>query len=519
MQNTTKYLQIFIADSRKELTEMNGLLQNLETNRDNAGLINDLFRKAHSLKGMAATMGFTHLSEVSHAIEEPLNEIREGKAKLTRGTVDLLYEGVGFLEELVNEAIGGAPARSDYKSFIGRLKGQVDGEKPVLPEEQSNISYEPPKLIPVDTKTLDDLINIVGEMILHRGRLMELSRPLSSHELEEEIQFLGSLVRDLYDQVIKLRMMPIASATDFLHRMARALAQGQQKEIDFCVEGEKGIKLDRTILGELMDPLIHLIRNAVDHGIELPSLIKEKGKAPGRIWLRFSREREMVRVEVEDNGRGIHVPKIKDQARKKRIISEKEVACLSDEDTLMLLCRPGFTTSQQVTEISGRGVGLDVVRDRVEKLGGSIQISSIPDTGTKVTLHIPSTTQIIFALLVKVNIHIFALPASSVLATTTLNLNGLQGCLIFHDENIPLVLMKDLLRIEEHSGGAETSSPIIVVEVGGKRVGMIVDEILTMEQIFVKPLGKPLDRIEGLFGATILGDGKVALVLDLERLR
>jgi two-component system chemotaxis sensor kinase CheA len=229
--------------------------------------------------------------------------------------------------------------------------------------------------------------------------------------------------------------------------------------------------------------------------------------------------RDLVKVEVEDNGRGISVPTIKQYASKGSIISAKEIESLSDGDALMLLCRPGFTTSPQVTEISGRGVGLDVVRDRVEKLGGTIQISSIPDMGTKVSLHIPSTTQIIFAFLVTAQNQIFALPASSVIAAATLSPSGLQPRLNFHDEDIPLVSLKDLLKIEGNSGGSALSSRVVIVEVGGQKVGLIVDEILTMEQIFVKPLGKPLDRVDGFFGATILGNGKVVLVLDLERLR
>ncbi|MFH0811682.1 MAG: ATP-binding protein [Pseudomonadota bacterium] len=519
MGNTSKYIQIFMTDSRKELEEMNRILQSLEKSSNNPNLINDLFRKAHSLKGMAATMGFARLAELSHALEEPLNKIRDGQAALTKDTIGLLFEGVGLLEGLVQEAINDSHPHIDYQNFISRLQDKTHPAGPLASPAKSLITYQPPKFISVETQTLDSLINVVGEMIIHRSRLTELSRPLSSYELDEEMQSLENLIRELYNQVIKLRMMPVAPVTDFLYRTVRELAQSQGKDIALHIEGDKEIRLDRTIIEGLMDPLIHLIRNAIDHGIEPPTLRREKGKPRGAIWVRFAKERDMVRVEVEDNGQGIEVVKVKDLAVKKGIMKKELSELTRDEDALMLLCTPGFTTSQQVTDISGRGVGLDVVKDRVETLGGSLHIHSTPEVGSTFILKIPATTHIIYALLIKLNAQVFALPIPHVLATTKINLKGAQHSFIFQNEEVSLVPTKELLKMGEPSKGVRAYSPVAVVEIRGRKSGLMVDEILGIEQIFVKPLGKPLNKIEGLFGVTTLGDGRMVLVLDLERLR
>jgi len=297
------------------------------------------------------------------------------------------------------------------------------------------------------------------------------------------------------------------------------VAINQGKEIDFQTEGDREIELDSTVLDELMAPLIHLIRNAVDHGVEVPALREARGKSKGKVHLRFLKEKDMVRIEVEDDGQGINISQVKQAAVTKRIITKDRADLLTDEEIFMLLCTPGFSTSKKVTDISGRGVGLDVVKEKVDKLGGSMQIFSNYEAGTKFILKIPTTSHIIFALLISLNSHLFAIPLPKVLAITNVNGKGSSKSFTFQEEEIQLIRLKDLLKISHRSQKEPTNPPVIISEIEGKKVGLIVDALVKIDQIFVKPLGKLLNKIDGFYGATIFGDGRMVLVLDVERLR
>ena len=313
-------------------------------------------------------------------------------------------------------------------------------------------------------------------------------------------------------------MMPFSLITDFVYRTVRDLAKRQDKEVDFSIEGDKEIELDRTVAEALIDPLIHLIRNAVDHGIESPSVRQEKGKSIGRVNVRFSKERDMIKVEVEDDGQGIDLARVKKKALERGTINEKTLASLSEEAILMLLCEPGFSTSCTVTDVSGRGVGLDVVKSSVESLGGSIYISTKLGAGSRFALKVPATTHIIFALLIRSDSQVFAVPTSKIQATTKINTKSIHDSFIFHDTQVSLVHLRDLLMVDDLARNDSSLCPVIITETEGKKIGVLVDEILRVEQIYVKPLGSPLDKIDGLYGVTILGDGRIVLVIDLERL-
>jgi two-component system, chemotaxis family, sensor kinase CheA len=518
MPNMSKYLQIFATDSRKELAELNHVLLEVEKQPQDSELINALFRKAHSLKGMAATMGFERLSEVCHALEEPLNRIRGGKSSLGKETIELLFQGADLLATLVEEAIAGSTPTVEYREFIDLLKTHTAPKAEPLRKEKPLARYQPPSTVPVDTHTLDELINIVGEMILRRNRLIELNRPFLSHELEEEMQHLDTLIRDLYSQVLKIRMLPLSTATELLRRVVRDLAQSEGKELDFTLEGDKQIELDRTVIEELMDPLIHLVRNAVDHGIELPAVRREKGKGKGTIRMGFSKEKEMVRIEVEDDGEGVDVATVREQAVIKEFVSREKADMMDEDEVFALLFKPGFTTSRRITTVSGRGVGLDVVKERLERLGGSVQVRSRPEKGTVFVLKAPTSTHIIFALLVRVNAQVYAIPLTKVLATAKAKVGRGQNSFLLHDEEVELLTLREILGISRESQRTGACAPVVIAESRGRKLGLAVDELVAIDQIFVKPLGKPLNRIQGLYGATILGDGSLVLVLELERL-
>ena len=401
---------------------------------------------------------------------------------------------------------------------MNRLKGLTDSGISLLTTQRAVIKFQMPKTISVAARALDDLISLVGEMIIHRNRLLELNQPVSSNELFEEMETVEKLVNELHDQVLKIRMMPFSLITDFVYRTVRDLAKRQDKEVDFSVEGDKEIELDRTVAEELIDPLIHLIRNAIDHGIESPSTREEKGKPTGKINVKFSKERDMIKVEVEDDGQGIDLAKVKKKALERGITNEKTLASLSEEAIFMLLCEPGFSTSDTVTDVSGRGVGLDVVKNSVESLGGSMYISTECGAGSRFTLKVPATTHIIFALLIKSDSQVFAVPTSKIQAITKTNMKSIHDSFIFHDTQVSLVQLRELLMLDGPGRDDSGLCPVIITETEGKKIGVIVDEILRVEQIYVKPLGSPLDKIDGLYGVTILGDGRIVLVLDLERL-
>jgi two-component system chemotaxis sensor kinase CheA len=519
MSKISKYIQIFKTDSLKALGEMNSLLFQFEKDLKNKELLNDLFRNVHSLKGMSSSMGYNHLIELTHAMEEPLSKLREGQLEPTKEMVDLLFKGVNFLENLIEKAVTESAPRKDYKNFIKRLQELASSKITSQAKGEPVIKYRPPKAIPIETEELDNLINIVGEMVSHRNQLIELNRPFFSHDYYEGMQILEKLIRELYQQVLKIRMMPIYTITDLLRRIVRDLASSQDKEIDLDVEGDKTIKLDRTVLEALMDPLIHLIRNAVDHGIESPSIRRENGKPRGKIVLRFSKEGDMVKLELSDDGKGIDLVMVKDRALRKGIINKEVSNSMSEEDTLMLLCIPGLSTSKSVTDISGRGVGLDVVKSGVEALNGSMHIQSVPGMGSKITLKIPTTIHIIFALFIRLDSQIFAIPIYKILASREIEYSKAQNTYTFQNSQISLTHLADLLKIDELPKKNGGHYPLLIVEIGGNKFGLMVDELVGIEQIFVKPLGRPLNKIECLNGVTILGDGRMALILDLERLR
>ena len=518
MQDVSKYTEIFIIDSREGLREINQVLLQLEKDPQNLELINTLFRKVHSLKGMAKMMEYHRLSELCHALEEPLGKLRDGESVLSQEMIGLLFSGADLLENLVNEAVTASPPQIDYQSFIQKLSGEIPSECIPSVNGKLTVDYKLPTSVPVDTHKLDELINIIGEMLIRRNRLIELTRSFLSPELEEEIHIFENLMDELYSKVLTIRMVPVSIVTAMVHRIVRDLAINQRKEIDFLTEGDKEIELDSTILDELIAPLIHLIRNAVDHGIEPPSIRSAKGKTKGKVWLRFLKEKDMVRIEVEDDGYGINITQIKNEGLNKKIIDKDKINFLTDEEVLRLLCIPGFSTSEKVTDISGRGVGLDVVKEKVDKLGGSMQIFSNYGRGAKFILRIPTTSHIIFALVISLNSHLFAIPLSKILAITKVDGKVSPQRITFQGKEIHVVRLKDLLRIKSSSPKEPSNPPIIVSVLEGKKVGLVVDGLVKIDQIFVKPLGKLLDKIEGFYGITISGDGRMVLVLDLERL-
>ncbi len=375
----------------------------------------------------------------------------------------------------------------------------------------------------VDTRVLDDLINIVGEMLITRERLQEIGRDLESEELHLNLDRLRVLVRGFQDTIMTVRMMPLALVTDRLPRIVRDLAHHSGKQVAFEVQGQN-IELDRAILEELNDVLIHLVRNAIDHGVESAERRTAAGKPPkAAIRLRAGRERDWVWIRVEDDGRGLDPDRIARAAIARGLVSAERVAVMEPREKLLLCCLPGVSTAESVTDISGRGVGMDVVKSRVDAFGGTIQFDSQPGRGTAVILRLPLTLAIIRILLVEVRGQEFGLPVSHVLRTSQLDPGDIEW-----SQQLPLLRLGQRL-VPLHDLGALVGLPprdlrahpglfFAVSEFGERAAGLAVDRLLGTYEVVVKPLGPPLKRVRGLAGVTVMGDGRTVLLLDLAAL-
>ncbi len=373
----------------------------------------------------------------------------------------------------------------------------------------------------VNISRLDNLMNLIGELVINRTRLQEISSSYNIAELKEVLGQTARLTADLQDEVMKTRMVPVEHIFNRFPRMVRDLAKSRGKEIDFAIEG-KDIELDRTILDEISDPLMHLLRNAVDHGIDNPEEREARGKPRrGSVKLVARRDRNYVSIEVTDDGQGVDANKIFDIAERQGMVSAEERRALGWEDTLRFLATPGFSSAEEVSGISGRGVGLDVVKTKVESLGGMLIMQSIWGVGTTFALKLPLTLAIIQALLVKVKEEIYAIPLGVVSETAVISSHEIrfvsnQEVIFLRDETLPLMRLGNFLGLAEENGHG--TFPVVVVEVALKSVAIAVDELLGQQEIVITSLDRFLKGIRGFGGATILGTGEVALILDIPTL-
>ena len=383
--------------------------------------------------------------------------------------------------------------------------------------------------IPVER--LDKIMNLMGELAIAKIRLVQLVQSEGSRPLEEVTSAVDRLTTALQDELMQTRLLPISYILDTFPRIVRDLARGQNKEVELQIIGSE-IELDRTILDEIGDPLVHLVRNAIDHGIEEPEERKRLKKDPkGKIIIKVTRSKGLISIEVSDDGRGINFEVVRRQAVKRGIFTQEEAAKLDKDGVLNLLALPGFSTSQKVTEVSGRGVGLDVVKNKMEALAGRLDFETKLQEGSRFILTLPLTLAIIKAMLVKVSNEIFAIPLMSIRETIKIDQKDLKLIKNFEvirvrDEVIPIIRLDKELGIlkapEALSPEEETQDEklcVVIVEYGAKSLGLLVNRVLAEQDIVVKPLGSMVKRIKGIAGATILADGRVALILDIMSLR
>jgi two-component system chemotaxis sensor kinase CheA len=384
--------------------------------------------------------------------------------------------------------------------------------------------------IRVDVKRLDQLMNLIGELVLAKNRLIKIYNDVEERyegekfleELNQVVSSISIVTTDLQIAVMKTRMLPIGKVFNKFPRLVRDLARELGKKVKLIIEGEE-TELDKSIIEEIGDPLVHMIRNAVDHGIEPPEERVKKGKPEeGTIWLKAYNEGNMIVIEIKDDGRGMDPEKLKQKAIEKGIITPQEAENMSDKEAFMLIFKPGFSTAEKVTNVSGRGVGMDVVKTNIEKLNGIIEIDSVPGKGTTIKLKIPLTLAIIQALLVASQEDLFAVPLSNVIETVRIveeDIYTIEGksVLKLRDEVLPLVNMADIFEIEKVLE-PEKYLYVVILGLGATKIGLIVDRFIGQEEIVIKSLGEFLKGLPGIAGATIRGDGRVTLIVDVASL-
>jgi len=372
----------------------------------------------------------------------------------------------------------------------------------------------------VNIEKLDSLVNMVGELVINKIRLLQIQSTHQIKELDETVSNIDRLTNDLRDEVMQMRMVAVDQVFNRFPRMVRDLAKKKEKEIDLVVVG-KEIELDRTVLDEVGEPLVHLLRNCVDHGIEPPDVRESAGKPrTGTIKLIARREKNHVVIEVIDDGAGIDPDKLRTKAVEKGITGKEEADSMSDENALMLIFAPGFSTAETITDVSGRGVGMDVVKTKIVELGGNVSLVSNVGVGTTVTLQLPLTMAIIQTLLVEVAGSVYAVPISSVLETISvmpaeIKTMGAQKLTTLRGNVLPLVWVHDLFGVGRNVDAGGDEIVAVVVDRGGQHVGLVVDSLIGQQEIAIKSLDGVLAGVRGFAGATILGDGRVIMILDV----
>jgi len=583
----------FLTETNESLAELDTALVKLERTPDDAETLALIFRLVHTIKGTCGFLGLPRLERVAHAAENVLGRVRDGQLTVTPGIITTVLAALDRIKEIVEAlAATAAEPTGDDADLVAALDAAAEGRQaePVPPAAAAPVTARPattdkvtapppaapvpmptpapteravvsastepsaamvppgdalaevqsegnpvgPQTIRVGVDVLEDLMTLVSELVLTRNQLLQLARV---HEAQNNdasgftvpLQRLSHITSDLQEGVMKTRMQPIGNAWQKLPRLVRDLARDVGKKIELVMRGAE-TELDRQVLELIKDPLTHMVRNSGDHGLEKAEVRRAAGKPEtGRIMLNAYHEGGHIIIEVADDGTGLHVDRIRAKVLAKGLATEAELTGMNDAEIQRFIFRPGFSTAAQVTAVSGRGVGMDVVKTNIEKIGGTIDLKSEPGRGTTFTIKIPLTLAIVSALIVEAGGERFAIPQISVVelvrarldadpqATTTPVVESIHGTpvLRLRDRLLPLVNLTDLLALRATEGNlAERSVHVVVVQVGTASLGIIVDRVFDTEEIVVKPVAPILRHITMFSGNTILGDGSVIMILD-----
>ena len=672
--DTNQYMDMFLDESREHLQSLNDGLLSLESNPEEIDVLNEIFRNAHTLKGMSATMGYTKTAELTHDMENLLDMLRKKQLKVNGDIVDVLFKCVDSLTEMIENigngesedlvdvsgliasvnaiakgeasptaaadsrpeapAASAAPSKGIQLSDTDKdiIKAAKDGgmlafsihvelasscllksarsymvmnaldelsdviksvppaedleqekfdhsfdvvvvtasEKKAIEEAVSSISEiekvdvqeitleaapkeEPKPAVPeskpvakkpeapqdkgdkkapahkknhagqsvrVDIEKLDTLMNLMGELVINKVRLEQIGMTRRLPELIETLEQMDRVTTDLQSVVMKVRMVPVSSVFNRFPRMVRDLAKELDKEINLTIEGEE-TELDRTVIDEIGDPLMHLLRNSLDHGVEHPEEREAKGKPRvGEVGLIARHEGNNVVIMVTDDGKGIDANVIRRKAVEKGMISQEEADSLDDADAVRLIFLPGFSTAEKITDVSGRGVGMDVVRSKIEALGGHVDVETQMDQGSVFKIKLPLTLAIIQALMVRVQEEMYAVPLGSIDSTINITSEDIKTVknkevIVLRGQIIPIIRLGEVLNVPKTDDTEKDDIFVVVVHIGDRKAGIVVDDLIGQQEIVIKTLGKLLVGLKVISGATVLGDGRVAMILDV----
>ncbi|WP_164215180.1 chemotaxis protein CheA [Virgibacillus sp. YIM 98842] len=657
---TTDYLDVFLEESDEHLQAINNHLLELEKNPENLEMVHEIFRSAHTLKGMAGTMQFQDIASLTHQMENVFDKMRNNELKVNEHVVDIIFQAVEALEQMVEAIRQGESGSMDVTALVSHLKdieggddqtelehkaakeqfnphmnldeyqmtvvkqaieqgftpfqitvnlsedcllkaarvymvfevfeefGEIIKSVPAVEELEAeefetqfsvvvlskapaaeiearvhtiseiesvtltaldmnvkkamdkktvqdhldktkesqstsannNGKHTSSKTIRVSSERIDQLMNLFEELVLDRGRLEDISAKKNDLELTETVEHIAKVSQDMQDLILTMRMVPVEQVFNRFPRMVRGLAKDLGKNIDLEIIGAD-TELDRTVIDEIGDPLVHLIRNSIDHGIETEEARRRAGKpSNGKLILRAYHSGNHVFIEIEDDGAGINREKVVQKAIENGLITGDRAEELKDEDVYQLILASGFSTADKVSDISGRGVGLDAVSNKIAALGGHIFIESDPGRGSKFSIQLPLTLSILSSLLVHVQKEIFGIPLSSVVETVLLNEQDImyshrQQVMDFRGKIIPLLSLKEVLEVPGYEQDKEQKHlSVVIVKKGERMTGLIVDAFIGKKEVVLKSLGNYLKGIFAISGATILGNGQVSLIID-----
>ena len=563
MENHDEILAEFILEAREIIDRLDGDFVRLEENPGDQALVGNIFRGLHTLKGSSGFFSLKRLEKLSHAGESLLGKIRAGQAELDFDKSTRLLEMNDILRSIIEGVeTNHVEPEGDDQELIAVLLGVEPGvikqtdqmitrsaQNEEVPEELSKnepqslpdiqMEYSEPSesvtsnapgqevVVPVkvNPEVLDKLMNIASEMVLARNRLLPFSQQSTDKLFTSAVRSIDLLTLELQERMMKMRMQPIYHIWDKFPRLVRDVSADCGKKVRLLQEGSE-TELDRILLDSIRDPLIHLIRNSIDHSIETPEIRLEKGKSElAYLVLRAAHQNGTVIVEVIDDGAGVDYERVRQRAISRGLISVEKAHSLNHKELIDLIFLPGFSTRDTITNLSGRGVGMDVVKNNIENIGGSIEITSIPNEGTHVRLKIPLTLAILPTLFVRCAEEVFLIPQNRILelvrfAPNQPN-NGIEdfyGTPTFRlrDKLIPLLFLNEQLNLAASPLTPKQKLFIAVLNFNGTLFGLVVEEVLNIQDIVIKPLGELLRDMSNFAGATIMGNGEVALILDID---
>lgn len=570
----------FITNSEELMQTLDATILELEQSPDDKETIESIFRAAHTLKGAAGMFGFKAIERVMHGMENLFDKVRKGKLRPDSNTIDVVFQGLDTLRVLLAAVRQGQPSGTKTGPISHLLNLASNGQyrkadngvvsrhrpTPTSPEhplnDEAGAHRGPDQIekkrdtsqttIRVDLERLDALVNLVGELVIDRTRFASIEEsirttqphlPIASN-MSETVQLFGRHMNEIHEIIMKIRMVPVSNAFNKFPRIVRDLARQLGKEIDLAIDGED-TELDKTLVEQIADPLIHLIRNSCDHGIEIPTIRQQLGKnTTGQVCLSAQQEGNHIIITIKDDGKGLDVQKIRQKGVERGLI--KDDAVMEPRDIFNLIFEPGFSTAEKVTTVSGRGVGMDVVRKQISKLKGIIDLDSTPGHGTTTTIRLPLTLAIVQSLLVEVQNELFAIPLSTVIESVRIKPDEIQHVgdievIRRHGKVLPLLHLNDSLDLakrdqvcwydslpdpsqaEQHLAQSRFARRherlyVVIVGSGDRRFGIVVDQLLQQQDMVIKSMGPLMKSVPCVAGGAVLGNGRVVLVLDIQDL-